>query len=443
MKKYMFFIILILLSCPLFTLEFGGAFGNITGIATHTESTTNITLTQRNDLAFYLKSYGKNLSFSTEGMYIFTPDRPFMLSLDHLFLLGNYPVSQSALKSYSYKIGRFQTHDPTTLVFNHRIDGLQFKFGYTNAELKIAAGFTGLILHPRSSITLTKADTEPWISYFAPPRLLSMLQFNRYNLFTSQTISVFTLFQQDVRAQSTVLQEGETVFQPNAGGKLDTQYYGFSLYGPLHPILRYSIYGIFNTGRTMGYLPDSESLTGFSYQYSTIAGFMAGIRFSLNFPQFLNSSVNISGVYTSGDSDYDTYLEGNRSGKGTLFIPISSTPLGNIFSPKLGNISIIGIQYVMQPFAYSKNSYIEEMTGLIDAFAFFRNSAGPISENGLDPASEEMFLGSEVDFSISYKPVSDFAIDLFTGLFFRNTGAFTDSVNAIDFTAGIKFVLSF
>jgi len=443
MKKLFFFCLLLFVSFCISSLEFGGSLSNTTGITNESNTTE---LVQQNQLSLYFKAVGKNFNAVGGGSYIFTPDRPFLIGLDTFYLQGQFPVAQNELKKFTFTLGRFALSDPTNLILQHRIDGIRFGFGYTNTQFIASTGFSGLILHPRSTITMTRSDLDPWMDYFASPRLIGLIQFNINNLFITQSVRIFAAFQEDLNPDSMVIDAGTQTYQADNGGKLDTQYAGLTIFGPVITNFKYSLYGAYNFGRTLSYLPDSDSATNFSYQYTTVSGFLFGGTFVIDIPDFLHSSISLSGIYGSGDADYSSYTEGNSEGRGTMFLPITITQLGNIFSPKPGNISVIGLQYEMMPFINSGNMYMEKMKANVDTLLFFRNTTGPISESGIDPASTEKYLATEIDLSITMQPFSDLTVGFKSGILFRNAGnggAFSSSIAPTALTAGITGVLYF
>ena len=83
---------------------------------------------------------------------------------------------------------------------------------------------------------------------------------------------------------------------------------------------------------------------------------------------------------------------------------------------------------------------------LLKAAAFFRSTTGQISEPGIDDASDSLYLGTEIDLVVNFRPFSDLGAALSGGFFIPNNGAggaFLESDRSIEFLTRLEFSFSF
>jgi hypothetical protein len=127
-------------------------------------------------------------------------------------------------------------------------------------------------------------------------------------------------------------------------------------------------------------------------------------------------------LYSSGDpaqgSYYGGYTGGDASGH---FIPLSHAEhFGLVFSPSPGNIAVSELAYSVKPFSELRQGGLNNLQIEFTVLSFLRSSTGAVSEGDINAASSQLYLGSEADLRISYRPFSDLGINLTGGLFFPN-----------------------
>lgn len=430
----------IVISGPAFTQAVGGDIENTTSLLVGREPVFD----QWNKASLWFNTgTSRNLVFAVKGSYTFTLERPYLFDVDYLRLKGNFAVPDQPLSEFGFTLGRFMMSDVTKNILNHRLDGFRFDLLFPHAEVSTAFGFSGLLFSPTSTILLSKADYN-WVAdttkVLAPPRLVGMLTLHFPGFLLRQDLTISALMQEDI-ATGEELSDGESEYQPTKGGLLDTQYAGIRLSGPIVPTLFYSGYFFLNTGSMLTYIDDQ-------YQYAPIIGFMAGGNVRLYFEELLYSRIMLQYVFTSGDKDHTTYVEGNDGGSveeavSSSFIPISSKTLGLVFSPRMGNIMYGQFQYSIKPLSMVSSDLWSRFQTTLDAYFFLRSTVSPIADSGIDPDSTETYLGTEIDLSINFRPVSDLGVALKSGLFLPSQAAFTPENSTPRFLMELYLSFSF
>jgi hypothetical protein len=173
--------------------------------------------------------------------------------------------------------------------------------------------------------------------------------------------------------------------------------------------------------------------------------FFGGTELTYYSPDLSYSTFSLAFVYATGDEDSISCIEGNTEGSSHLFIPVSSQEQRVIFNPNLSNLFYIKAGYTIKPFATLGRGMLEKLLLILDGTIFFRAVPGKISDpQGLNPDSDTLYLGTEIDFIINFRPFSDLGLSLSTGYFFPNNGpdgAFIEGVRDVEFLG--KFELSF
>ena len=170
-----------------------------------------------------------------------------------------------------------------------------------------------------------------------------------------------------------------------------------------------------------------------------------GLRYYLQDKFF--SKAGFKFIYSSGDSDYLTdFTEGNTKAGSANFIPISMSSFAQIFSPQPGNIFLAQLNYSIKPFGSGKNKKLQNIQTELKVSGFFRSTTGEISEPGIDPLSDSLYLGTEIDAVVNFRPFSDLGIGLSGGIFIPGTssyGAFLASERNVELSGKAEFSFSF
>ncbi|MEW5817105.1 MAG: hypothetical protein AB1798_17135 [Spirochaetota bacterium] len=436
----LFIFLCVAIVTPLYSVDFGGRIDNSTSIDTEAP-----VFGQQDTLGLWFTTGASNpLIFTAGGSYTFSLTRPYLFNLDDFKLQGNLLTHRANPSKFSFELGRCRFTDFSGEVLSHTVDGFTAGFTYPFAAVKVAFGYTGLVFKPLSSIIISKGDSNDKdidTVILGSKRLIGTFLVNFPTLFRRQNLSLSILFQEDLRkllAPAETLNEGDSVFSPEKGSTVDTQYAGLGLSGPIAAGLFYNVFGYFGTGRTLSYI-DNDS----SYQNTWIFSFLAGGGLRYYLEKFLFSRIAVRFLYASGDGDSRTFLEGNSAGNSTTFTPISGSATGLIFSPVTGNIFYGNISYSIKPFSFLKSEVLKSIQTQVDFYSFFRSTPGPISEPGINPQTTSLYLGSEIDGVINFRPVSDLGSSISLGFFLPSKQTFLEEKNKPVFLGRFDFSFSF
>jgi len=215
---------------------------------------------------------------------------------------------------------------------------------------------------------------------------------------------------------------------PGAGGRLHSFYLGAGLGGPLSAGLYYDAFAWLGTGRMLSY-------TGAVYEYAWMLGGLLGGSLRYFREDWLSSRARLGLLLASGDADYtDWYFEGNTEGLATAFLSVTSSDLGLVFSPRVGNLAAIQAAWSIKPLASLQTE--------LSAWLFLRTSAGQISDARVDTASDSAYLGSEIDLRATLRPFSDLGGALSLGLFLPGA-AFRDAYSDPEFRGRLEISFGF
>lgn len=367
--------------------------------------------------------------FNMQAYYLFTLDRVAFVDLDFLNAEGLFLSTGKTPFSFRYKVGRFLFSDFTRHVLHHKLDGLRVGFNLPFMTIEASAGFTGLLFVPSNSIMLTQSDMA--VNGDAPdhgfalssPKLIEHLHITFPGLILNQDILFSFLFQQDLQAQDNLAA---------GGGRLHTEYLGIGIKGPLASILYWDAFFYLNLGQHDSY---------------SVLGFLTGGGFSFYLREALYSKIQLKTVFSSGDGNQASYYEGySGSGASNHFVPLTSSPFGIIFSPKLGNMMVNQLSYSIRPFFNSGSRAMKNFQTTLKTFVFLRPTDGAISESGINSDSSQLYLGTEIDLILGFRLLSDLGFSIGGGVFLPNNGsggAFSSSGQPIEGGGRIQLSFSF
>jgi hypothetical protein len=362
---------------------------------------------------------------------------------DRVRLAFVLPAPTTEIKTMNVEAGRLPMRDPTGLIVSHPADGALLGIEYPFMKFSLQGGFTTLILRNANGITLSQYDktaSDDSKKILGTSRLLVLGQVEIPDVW-KQSVNLSFLAQQDLNKDSNFISEWTTDKYAGTaakGGKVDTQYSTVKVSGPVVDKLFYDAWFTWGSGRTLSWKSDSDSPSGYSYQYVPITSCMTGVSLDWFYPAWLSSAFNFRLIYASGDSDWTSGVEGNTSGNSTQFLPVTATPLGSVFSPPLSNLVVTELGGSVKPLAKERLQ-----TGM-KLFAFFRPAAAPLDVNGLKPGESSSWLGFETDVYGVYRMTSDLGLSLNAGLFFPGVspnGAFDSGDPAVRYFEQLAIVL--
>ena len=392
----------IILLCLLTTLSFGFDFGGSLEDSTIYHYSDSSTFFHSDTLSLWLKTeLWEDTDLLILGGYTYTTDNPWFFDLSY------FKVENKSASLLNYSVGRISASDFSGYIFNHKMDGASIALNMPSFILTANAGYTGFLFDTGSTVKMTIADQTginyDWIAQdFAAPRIVGSLQAFFPGLFLDQDLKTEVWAQFDMHSDLST------------GKKLDTQYYGLTLSGPLVSSLYYDSFAYFETGQ-------AHSGTGDDY---TVLSFMgsAGLRYYIE--KFLYSKISFRFLYSLGDADFkSSFTEGNTIGDATAFVPVSRKSLAMVFSPELGNIFFTSLSYSLKPLSGMDNRVLHNIQLELTDVNFFRSTTGGISSGGIDPDSISLYLGTEIDGTINFRPYSDLGLSLSGGVFIPNNGA--------------------
>lgn len=418
-------------------LDFGGVVSNGSSLSVQEESD----FLQENSLLLWVSSdFGTYFSFKAAASGTVRSQKPnFYADVDQFSLKGAFPNLERGPRLFAFEAGRFQESEFSGRILSHTVDGLRLEFAYPRSQIKAALGYTGLLNKEKSSLLLSREDAMDASDedvYFAPPRLIGSLSWEFPDLFVRQTLKLSAIVQEDLRhLTQDLLEEGGETLDPSRGGRVDTQYLGVGLSGPLRSTLYYDAYAYLGTGRMLTFGEDSASTTAEAYKYEPMLSFLTGGSARYYLRDRFNSFLSAGFLFAGGDKDAKTYLEGNGEGSYTAFLPLSGRSNGLAFAPKSSNLLLVELSYSMKPL-----DTLQTSVGLVP---YFKPAAGAMSEPTVDPEGSAGYLGTELSGSVNYRPFSDLGLGLSAGLFLPNGKAFLDGKDDPSLYAKLTFSFSF
>jgi len=436
MKKVFLLIItgcLLLSAFSLSAFDIGGAIDNQSAVELE-GSTVEASFLQFDKLTLWLESdIGKNFYIGAQGSYTFSLTRYYLFDLELLKFRSEIPLP-SANMFLSIDAGRFPVTDFTERVLSHPLDGLNLHMKFPFMNTTLFAGYSGLLFKEPSRIIMSKHDAADRLSnsvLLAPSRLIGMAEFDFFDLFLRQDLMLNYIIQWDFTPETDLTDETK-------GGKLNTHYIGLGLGGSPFTNFYYDAYGYLGLGTTLSYINGE-------YVDANILAWMAGASLRWYPEKKLYSRILLDFVIGSGDKDNYTFTEGNTYKMSTLFVPIAGTPRDTVFTPEVGNMMIGTLSYSLKPFAQlgTHGKYFQvEVQGVV----YLRPTIGAISED-YNTASDSIYVGTEADLSLNYRPFSDFGVSLNGGVFIPNTltgGVFLwETQRTVEAKIKLDFSLSF
>ena len=444
MKRALVALCLVLIAASAWAFDAGGYIDNVTGIADAPVGVdSSIVLIEKASLGAWMLVPMGGWQLDVQGSYTFTPAIPLLVDLERFALSGSFSAEAAGASSVRAAIGRSDFSDPTGIILNHTLDGIQLTTNWPRSMISIGVGTTALVQKPTNSIVLSTLDVLDLADaalLFAPPRLIATVEFRTLDLIAGQALTLGAVVQEDFRPVDQLTPAGTEVMDPVAGGRFDTQHLILQLSGSLAPGFYQRTFYAVNTGRTLAYLADDDSFTGYSYQYGMILGHMAGIELTLFMPETLNSRLRVAGLFSTGDEDADSYFDGNTAGTASAFVPLTPTDFTDVFTLQPGNSSHVGVSYSMRPFSGAGDVLQAELT----AVAYLRTAGtGPVSEPSVDPATSGSYVGSDIELSLMVQPLSDLRFVLAGGVFVPNASVMSADNENVDYQVTLQGVLRF
>ncbi len=319
-----------------------------------------------------------------EGVAIFQFDDFAAADLEYFTARVAVPGLLGDNSVFRARGGRYQLRDRIGLIVDHRVDGIGFGVDYPTASIRIAGGYTGLLLKQNASIVMSAGDITDQFDEFtttAPPRWIGQLEVDFPELFARQTVVLGGIVQHDRRSTNE-----DTV---------DTQYGYLGLSGRLAGGLYYQTGGVF------GGVQRKDDALGIDSSGSMVA---ASHRFVLFMESLASSVFTLRGLYASGsDGDFEPY---------TPITSVSTIPLAPV---PVSDLLLGSAEYTFRPFHRSESDIARNIGLTAYGAAIFT----------ADPTADDAYRGTEAGGRIALRPFSDIGGSIKVGAFIPDEGDVT------------------
>lgn len=335
---------------------------------------------------------GGSVTFAASAGYTVTDDRAYLFDVDLLRATGRFPQAVGPRSLLQATAGRTRLVDPTGLIIDHPADGGILRLSYPWGRFRLAGAYSGLLLSPSSTIRISQTDYLEQSSdseFFGPRRLIGLFDASY------RGATFFTVAQFDMRDKAD-------------GDSIDTQYFGLNVAGRLND----SVFGetllIVSTGQTV--IGAAED-TLFSVVFGT------GLRWFAEERRFAQASFRALVATPFLPLEEDIGIDISE------YKPITEPTLGLVFNPRLSNLILAEATYSVRPFAGPVRSRADSLRLALEARGFFRASKGDSDYlAAMNPDSDALFLGTEVELGVSAVVLSDLQLGLRGGAFKPNSG---------------------
>ncbi len=435
MRKIISVFLITFLTTAIFSLEYGLSIDE-------SISAANADLSNSIKTTLWTNVGNESTKFEFRGFYshstVTQPEFPYYFDVDILKFSSQFNKSAPELPDLKYTLGRWPIADQTGYIIAHKLDGLYLNFKYPIINFYTNFFYSGLLWKSGSGISPSLLDGvyagEEDVN-LGSPRFIGITGLSLPPLF-NQHLSLEFVYQVDLRDDEYLIEEYQDhgVEEIKGGGMLDTFYVSAQFSGaiPISSYFNYELSYIFNSGSSMSSIKEGLDY----YEYSEISAHLVEVKLEKFIPSLYNSIISYRFIYSSGDSDYNVYMEGNYKGQAKNFLPITRSGFGAVFSPSLGNIIVHDLSFSLIP--------IGSLQTVVKALVFTRTTSGPISEDGIDPESDNLFLGTEFDVTANYRPFSDLGVSLTAGFYIPFAGVYNETyLEDNSFQTTIRLNISF
>ncbi|HTH12961.1 MAG TPA: hypothetical protein VMB23_01105, partial [Spirochaetia bacterium] len=238
-------------------------------------------------------------------------------------------------------------------------------------------------------------------TYLAPPRAVAYLEGDLTRLAKDQTLKLGLAGQYDLRS-GTADSKGAPVSMAYAG-------LGGSgrLFGPVYWDLW--AYGGMGKSQTQVTVAGTKTVTK-TWADNTILNAIGNLDLTVLVPDWNNSVLNLGIMAGSWDPDGTAPSQNAQSGNSpslyTGYFGVSRTGSALIFNPQPTNLVLSQVLFSFKPFARDPGP-AGSIQVAASGFAFVRPTSGPVTESGVDPKRSDLYLASEGDLNLLFRPASD------------------------------------
>jgi len=316
-----------------------------------------------------------------EGIVLYIVDDVAAADLEYFTGKAALPAVLGPQSVLGLTGGRYQLSDSGGLVVDHRADGLAASLDYPRIGLRLAGGYTGMLLKENASIQMSFADLTDLLDdqrTTAPPRWITLLEVEFPELVLRQDLLLGGVAQFDMQSGDEDL--------------IDTQYGYLSLGGRVFSGLYYETVGLVGG---VQYSDDARDVD------TSGVMFAGSHRFRIFIDALARSVISLRGFYASADDeDFEAYT------------PITQPDLITLTPITTPDVLLASGEYSLRPF-YSAESEVLQNVGVggYGAAVF-----------AADPTAADAYRGTEAGGRINLRPFSDIGGSLQVGVFIPEEG---------------------
>ena len=287
-----------------------------------------------------------------------------------------------------FTAGRMLYSDPSGFILNGLLDGARFTADTGFGTFGIGIWYTGLLYKRNTQITMTNGDTDLCYgdldyanfinTYFTSRRLIAALDLNNPHAADWLRLKLSLIGQFDLNGRNDIYH---------------SQYLTAKGSVP---------YGDFIFNATACITTAQITKPGNDMQFKT--GFAGELCCIWMLPTAVQDHLSFTGRFSGGTPDDTNFL--------TAFVPITTTPNGDILKAKLSGLSMLRLEYTAKP----DESLI---LGLANSY-FILSDLG--TWQGQFAGRDGHFLGNEISGRVIWSPFSDLRITLEGGIFLPSLG---------------------
>lgn len=393
-------LLLALMAGPLFAFEFGGTVESDTSLG---DGGSRDWLEHSDRLILYARGGDPELAdLLIRGSYEYTLDELYQFDLTTLRVAGTIPLRAAVNGALGYSAGRFVLADENRFLLSQRVDGLSAQLDTAGLQLRLGAGYTGLVFADTAGLYLTATDIAKYDDddIFGPQKILAVAEVAFPEIIGRQSLRLSGVGQYDLRSK---LKNNEV--------RLHSYYPALFVDGPIAWDLFYTL------GAAGGFGQREANVEGNKEKTTLLGG--AGTASLSYLPQriaWLSVEAGVNGA--TGDKNADFYFDRTRGDELTMYLPLRSPGTGDILSPDLSNLIIPRLELRLRPFSGTRIDTLRNLGLTLSGYGYFRPTNGATSVstgNGSSP-----YVGWEANGRLSFRPFSDVSAALYGGVFVPN-----------------------
>ena len=353
-------------------------------------------------------------------------------------------IDSLAFSAGSFVLGRSIYKDLGGVLLKTTLDGVQDTIHLPGVDLTLLAAYSGFVFKSGSTVVISQADLADRIvpenfmdptTLFAPPRAIGYVEADFTRLIPGQRLQVAEAIQVDLR-QGNIAKDGDkhSYYTPDTTAPVHMSYTGIGMSGRVVGPLYWDIWSFGGLGMSLtptgmyaqkgvdpathAPIPEVKQTMKTSY----IVNGIGNLDLTLLLPDWNKTIINLGLMVGSWDPDgispdqnLPTTPKGDSPSLYTGYFGISRTSSALIFNPQPVNMAIAQLLYSFKPFsASSRDAANLQVTA--SGFVFVRPTPGAIAETGLDTTSTDLYLASEGDLNLLWRPASDWGASLGFGV---------------------------